>query len=87
MGPSTPRAGYWSAQVHNVSFGSASGSDYPQVAESYMNRSNEAIRVYDRLLLILSDASMNSEWIKTKIANAITPGRWDNRPMVEEREW
>jgi len=30
MGPSTPRAGYWSAQVHNVSFGSASGSDYPQ---------------------------------------------------------
>jgi hypothetical protein len=32
MGPSTPRAGYWSAQVHNVSFGSASGSDYPQLA-------------------------------------------------------
>jgi hypothetical protein len=30
----------------------------------------EAIRVYDRLLLILSEASMNSEWVKTEIANA-----------------
>jgi uncharacterized protein YjbI with pentapeptide repeats len=31
---------------------------------------DEAIRVYDRLLLILSDASMNSEWVKTEIGNA-----------------
>ena len=29
-----------------------------------------AIRVYDRLLLILSDASMASEWVKTEIAHA-----------------
>lgn len=31
---------------------------------------DEAIRLYDRLLLILSDASMTSEWVKTEIANA-----------------
>jgi hypothetical protein len=31
---------------------------------------DEAIRLYDRLLLVLSDASMNSEWVKTEIANA-----------------
>jgi hypothetical protein len=31
---------------------------------------DEAIRFYDRLLLILSEASMNSEWVKTEIANA-----------------
>jgi hypothetical protein len=31
---------------------------------------DDAIRVYDRLLLILSEASMNSEWVKTEIANA-----------------
>jgi uncharacterized protein YjbI with pentapeptide repeats len=31
---------------------------------------DEAIRVYDRLLLILSEASMNSEWVKTEIDNA-----------------
>jgi hypothetical protein len=31
---------------------------------------DEAIRVYDRLLLILSEHSMNSEWVKTEIAGA-----------------
>jgi hypothetical protein len=31
---------------------------------------DHAIRVYDRLLLILSDHSMNSEWVGTEIANA-----------------
>jgi hypothetical protein len=31
---------------------------------------DEAIRVYDRLLLILSDHSMNSGWVLTEIANA-----------------
>jgi TIR domain len=31
---------------------------------------DEAITVYDRLLLILSEHSMNSEWVKTEIANA-----------------
>src|SRR4029453_15657167 len=31
---------------------------------------DEAIRVYDKLLLVLSDHSMNSEWVKTEIANA-----------------
>jgi len=31
---------------------------------------DEAIRFYDRLLLILSDASMNSEWVRTEVANA-----------------
>jgi hypothetical protein len=31
---------------------------------------DEAIRIYDKLLLIVSDASMNSPWVKTEIANA-----------------
>jgi hypothetical protein len=31
---------------------------------------DEAIRVYDKLLLILSDNSINSNWVKTEIANA-----------------
>jgi hypothetical protein len=31
---------------------------------------DEAIRVYDRLLLILSEHSMASEWVKTEIAHA-----------------
>jgi hypothetical protein len=31
---------------------------------------DEAIRIYDRLLLILSDHSMSSEWVRTEIAKA-----------------
>jgi uncharacterized protein YjbI with pentapeptide repeats len=31
---------------------------------------DEAIRLYDRLLLILSEHSMNSEWVNTEIAHA-----------------
>jgi hypothetical protein len=31
---------------------------------------DEAIRFYDKLLLILSESSMNSAWVKTEIANA-----------------
>ena len=31
---------------------------------------DEAIRIYDRLLLILSDQSMKSEWVKSEIAKA-----------------
>ena len=31
---------------------------------------DEAIRLHDKLLLILSEHSMNSEWVKTEIANA-----------------
>jgi TIR domain len=32
---------------------------------------DQAIRIHDRLLLILSNASMNSPWVKTEIANAL----------------
>jgi hypothetical protein len=41
---------------------------------------DEAIRVYDRLLLVLSEHSMNSEWVKTGIANA------RQREIREERQ-
>jgi hypothetical protein len=42
----------------------------------------EAIRVYDKLLLILSDASMNSNWVKTEIANARAHERQQNGQML-----
>jgi uncharacterized protein YjbI with pentapeptide repeats len=43
---------------------------------------DEAIRVYDRLLLILSDASMKSEWVKTEIANARQREIQEGRQML-----
>jgi uncharacterized protein YjbI with pentapeptide repeats len=43
---------------------------------------DEAIRVYDKLLLILSEASMNSTWVKTEIANARAREQRQNRQML-----
>jgi len=43
---------------------------------------DEAIRGYDKLLLILSDASMNSNWVKTEIANARDREEQQKRQML-----
>ena len=43
---------------------------------------DEAIKVYDKLLLILSDASMNSNWVKTEIANARAKEEQQERQML-----
>jgi uncharacterized protein YjbI with pentapeptide repeats len=43
---------------------------------------DEAIKLYDKLLLILSDASMNSHWVKTEIANARMQEEQHSRQML-----
>lgn len=43
---------------------------------------DQAIRVHDKLLLILSDASMASEWVKTEIAKARKREARENRRML-----
>jgi uncharacterized protein YjbI with pentapeptide repeats len=43
---------------------------------------DEAIKVYDKLLLILSDASMNSAWVRTEIANARAKEVHQGRQML-----
>ena len=43
---------------------------------------NEAIRVCDKLLLILSDASMNSNWVKLEIANARAREEQEKRQLL-----
>ncbi len=43
---------------------------------------DEAIRLHDKLLLILSEHSMNSEWVKTEIRKARKREVTDNRRML-----
>lgn len=43
---------------------------------------DEAIRAYDRLLLILTPSSMNSEWVKTEIAKARVREVKENRTVL-----
>ena len=42
----------------------------------------EAIRLHDKLLLILSEHSVNSEWVKTDIRKARNREVTDNRRML-----
>jgi hypothetical protein len=41
-----------------------------QAGKKLHEQIDEAIRLHDKLLLILSPASMNSEWVKTEVAKA-----------------
>jgi len=41
-----------------------------QSGQKVYEQIDQAIRVHEKLLLILSSDSMNSEWVKTKIAKA-----------------
>jgi hypothetical protein len=45
-------------------------ADKIQAGKKIHEQIDEAIRLYDRLLLILSEHSMESEWVKTEIARA-----------------
>ena len=43
---------------------------YKLKGEKLHEQIDEAIRVHEKVLLILSESSMNSEWVKTEIAKA-----------------
>jgi hypothetical protein len=43
---------------------------------------DDAIRLYDKLLLILSEASMNSNWVETEIASALAREEQQKRQML-----
>jgi hypothetical protein len=43
---------------------------------------DEAIKIYDKLLVILSEASMSSNWVKTEIANARAKEQQQKRQML-----
>lgn len=69
---------------------------YMASGEKVHEQIDRAIQVQDRLLLILSEASMSSEWVKTEIANARAKEREQKRqvlfpiglvPFEEVRKW
>jgi hypothetical protein len=53
-----------------------------QAGKKIHEQIDEAIKVYDKLLLILSDASMSSNWVKTEIANARGKETQQKRQML-----
>jgi hypothetical protein len=51
-----------------------------QGGKKILERINEAVRLHDKVLLILSEASMGSEWVKAEIAKA------RKREVMEKRQ-
>jgi TIR domain len=43
---------------------------------------DQAIRVHDKLLLVLSKASMGSDWVMHEIARAVEREKRENRPVL-----
>jgi hypothetical protein len=67
-----------------------------QAGKKLHEQIDEAIRVYDRLLLVLSASSMNSEWVKTELRKAFKLERRDGKrklfpiglvPYSAVRDW
>ncbi len=50
--------------------------------EKICDQVKKAIATFDRLLVVLSSASMNSEWVKTEIANALARERQEGRNVL-----
>ena len=46
------------------------------------DRTDESIRVHDKLLLILSETSLNSQWIEQEVETALEKEREQNRTVL-----
>jgi uncharacterized protein YjbI with pentapeptide repeats len=53
-----------------------------QAGKKLHEQIDEAIRIYEKLLLILSDASMSSEWVSTEISKARKRERQEKHRML-----
>jgi uncharacterized protein YjbI with pentapeptide repeats len=53
-----------------------------QAGKKVHEQIDEAIRVYDRLLLILSENSMKSNWVKTEVDHAVQKERNEGRKVL-----
>ncbi len=71
---------YADLQAHDTDAGSR--RMISRAAGRSTSKIDEAARVYDKLLLILTDASMNSNWVKTEIANARAREEQQSRKML-----
>ena len=58
------------SQMQAVKLKTFYAAEHMKGGQKIYDQINHAIKVHDRLLLVLSENSMNSEWVKTEIRNA-----------------
>jgi uncharacterized protein YjbI with pentapeptide repeats len=53
-----------------------------KIGDKFRSRIDEAIRIYDKLLLVLSENSINSEWVEDEVEAALEKEHAQNRTML-----
>ena len=53
-----------------------------KIGDKFRTRIDEAIRVYDKLLIVLSENSINSEWVEKEVETAFEKERQQKRTML-----
>ena len=75
MGDSVWRVRFFRVRVWLAAMDIKSGKKIHEQVE-------EAIKLHDKLLLVLSDSSMQSEWVVTEIYKARERERWEGRRVL-----
>ncbi|MCA1566941.1 MAG: toll/interleukin-1 receptor domain-containing protein [Acidobacteria bacterium] len=53
-----------------------------KIGDKFRNRIDESIRVYDKLLLVLSENSVSSQWVEKEVETALEREREQNKTML-----
>jgi hypothetical protein len=53
-----------------------------KIGDKFRSRIDEAIRVYDKLLLVLSENSINSAWVEKEVETAFENEQKEKRSML-----
>lgn len=53
-----------------------------KIGDKFRTRIDESIRIYDKLLLVLSDNSVSSQWVEKEVETAMEREREQNRVML-----
>src|SRR5260370_14979494 len=53
-----------------------------KIGDKFRSRIDESIRVFDKLLLVLSENSIASPWVEDEVEAALERERWENRLVL-----
>lgn len=53
-----------------------------KIGDKFRTRIDESIRVYDKLLLVLSENSVSSQWVEKEVETAMEREREQNKTML-----
>jgi hypothetical protein len=53
-----------------------------KIGDKFRSRIDEAIRIYDKLMVVLTEHSIQSEWVEKEVEGAFEKERREKRPIL-----